>query len=324
MDAERAHRLVCFFIRLMGRVPGCLRLLSGSFDSHRPVSILGMAFRNPIGLAAGFDKDAKLLPYLPDLGFGFAEIGTVTLKPQVGNKRPRLFRIPEERSIFNRMGFNSEGAGRVADRLRKAREKLPDNFRVGVNIGKNKDTPNVQAADEYAVCCSFFEDLADYIVINISSPNTSGLRDLQSSTQIQEIVGRVRLVTKGWKKVPPLFVKLAPELNAGGLAALAAELESLGVDGLVLTNTLGGEFRGQTGGYSGLKVKELSREALRIARSNTSRPIISVGGIDGEAEALQRWLLGASLLQIYSAWIFEGPSILKELVQSHGREPYFQ
>jgi len=314
MDAEAAHRLVCFLVTVFSKFPGFLKWISSSHDTERPVDLLGMRFRNPVGLAAGFDKDARLVKYLPELGFGFVEVGTVTLKPQVGNKRPRLFRFPEEKSLFNRMGFNSEGAGNVSERIRKARREIPENFRVGVNIGKNKDTPNLHAADEYAVCVSFFEGLADYLVINISSPNTSGLRDLQTPKQIQEIVSRVRQVTRTWKTKPPIFVKLAPELNTAGLKELASEMDQLEIDGLVLTNTLGGEFNGQSGGWSGEKVKVLSREALQIARANTKKPIISVGGIDGQEEAELRFQLGASLLQIYSAWIFKGPALLKEIL----------
>jgi len=314
LDAERAHLLACFFLVTLGKIPGALKIVSASNTTEKPVDFLGMCFRNSIGLAAGFDKDAKLVKYLPDLGFGFVEVGTVTLHPQAGNKRPRLFRFPKEKSLFNRMGFNSEGAGLVSERLKKARQKLPENFRVGVNIGKNKDTPNSEAADEYAVCCSFFESLADYIVINISSPNTLGLRDLQSSEQIKEIVERVRQVTRAWKTKPPILVKLAPELNDQGLSELASELPSLGVDGLVLTNTLAGEFRGQSGGWSGERLKQLSREALRIARARTNIPIISVGGIDGREEVELRLQMGAGLLQIYSSWVYAGPKLLSRML----------
>jgi dihydroorotate dehydrogenase len=306
LDAEKTHHRVCAGLKILHRVPGLLRKISDC-PPPAPVEVAGMRFRNPIGLAAGFDKNADLVGLLPDLGFGFVEIGTVTLQPQVGNAKPRLFRIPETQSLFNRMGFNSAGAGVVSETLRRARRGLPQDFRVGVNLGKNKDTPAEAAANEYAVCASFFENLADYLVVNVSSPNTPGLRNLQTIESISEIVSRIRQVIKRWSPAPSVFVKLAPELDEGVLMAITCEASSLGIDGFVLSNTLQGEHGSQSGGWSGECLRLKSREFLERARKTYKGPIISVGGIMDAAEAKCRRELGAQLIQTYTGWVYSGP-----------------
>jgi dihydroorotate dehydrogenase len=327
MDPERAHRLTVRMIGIGDRA-GALGVISGASKKTIPVGdqpqVFGMRFCSRVGLAAGFDKDAELVTALPKLGFGFAEIGTVTPRPQPGNERPRLFRDSARSSLFNRMGFNGAGAQVVSRRLSTVKGHLPADFRIGVNIGKNKDTPLEDAASDYAQAVSAFSDLADYVVINVSSPNTPGLRSLQTTEALKPIVSAVNGVICNWSKRPPLLLKLAPELEGAILTDLIQEIESWKyepIDGWVLTNTLGGTIeirdRDQTkslvGGWSGGAVTEHSRRSLITARSASQLPIISVGGILTEEEALERLRLGAELVQIYSGWIYRGPDFPAKL-----------
>lgn len=314
MDPERAHRLTVRLIET-GEKTHTLKLMSGAQGRYYPESslpqVFGMTFRSRVGLAAGFDKDAELVTALPSLGFGFAEIGTVTPRPQPGNERPRLFRDPARASVFNRMGFNGAGADVVSRRLSQVKGDLPPHFRVGVNLGKNKDTSLEDAASDYARAAAPFRDLADYLVVNVSSPNTPGLRSLQTIESLRPIIGAVQSVISQWTRKPPLLLKLAPELTGEGLAQLIQDIESSKsepIDGWILTNTLGGQHLGQVGGWSGGLLTEHSRKSLVSARAVSKLPIISVGGILTEDEALERRRLGADLIQVYSGWIYGGPS----------------
>lgn len=314
LDAERAHRLTVFLIRLgnlLGGVP--LRIAAGAVAlPERKPEVFGLEFRSRLGLAAGFDKDAEILTALPRLGFGFAEIGTVTPRPQEGNPRPRLFRDPARQAIFNRMGFNGQGAVVVSKRLARARAHLPETFRVGVNIGKNKDTSAENAASDYVAAIREFKGLADYVVINVSSPNTPGLRALQTVEALKPIAGGVLEEVASWAgKMPPVLLKLAPELfsdaGADEVQRILSEGEAWGIRGWVLTNTLGGKHRELPGGWSGALVRDASRSALAMARKMTTLPIISVGGIMSPEDAVERLSSGAQLVQIYSGWIYGGP-----------------
>lgn len=314
LDAELAHVLSSLFIkgaRKLGPLP--LRVLSGTpaESPHQPAPVFEKTFLNRVGLAAGFDKNAELLHALSDLGFGFAEIGTVTPKPQPGNERPRLFRDPKTRRVFNRMGFNNLGAALIAQKVERARPHLPPHFRVGVNLGKNKSTPNEEAAQDYARAARPFEGLADYLVINVSSPNTPGLRDLQSPEALQRILGAVLEVSSKWKEPPPILIKLAPEIDAAALEALLPALEARGASGFMLTNTLSGEYqdgdRPLSGGWSGTNLTSLALERLKTALSLTHKPIVSVGGIMTPEDAARRIHAGASLVQLYTGWIYGGP-----------------
>lgn len=332
-DAEGIHRFSVAMLRLairLGNWP--LRLLSGAaslqpksrvqVSENRPSSELRanprvweMEFASRLGLAAGFDKDAEILAGLPELGFGFAEIGTVTPRPQAGNDRPRLFRDPERQAIFNRMGFNGLGAASVAERVAAIRPGLPRGFRVGINIGKNKTTSNEDAAKDYLAAALAFEDLADYLVINVSSPNTPGLRALQTVEALKPIIEGVNQAILRWKSRPPLLLKLAPEVRGEDLQSVLDAGERWGIDGWVLTNTLAGSIdinrHGVTnslpGGWSGGPLVESSRQSLVEAREYTQLPIISVGGILTPEEAALRLKLGANLVQIYTGWVFGGP-----------------
>jgi dihydroorotate dehydrogenase len=328
IDAETAHRITLSLIRLsirLGNVP--LRIAAGGGGAKARSArqefgrqVFGMTFSSPVGLAAGFDKDAEILTALPDLGFGFAEIGTVTPRPQPGNERPRLFRDPSRSSLFNRMGFNGLGAALVSRQLAEKRSHLPEDFRVGVNIGKNKDTPLERAAEDYRKAIAPFRGLADYVVINVSSPNTPGLRSLQTVQALRPIVSEVREELSGWQKMPPLLLKLAPEVRGEELRELVEALEKQGISGWVLTNTLGGEIETAsgklTGGWSGGALTEGSRLSLQAVRAASRLPIISVGGILTVEEAALRLQLGADLVQIYSGWIYKGPSFPREIQAS--------
>lgn len=319
LDPETAHRMTARLIRLgirMGNAP--LRIASGA--SRRKVlpgeapQVFGMSFASRVGLAAGFDKDAEMVEGLPALGFGFCEIGTVTPRPQPGNERPRLFREPAREALFNRMGFNGLGATVVAERLAQSKPRLPESFRVGVNLGKNKDTSLENAADDYILAAKAFRGLADYLVINVSSPNTPGLRSLQTVEALRPIVEGVGREIARWTKRPPLLLKLAPELSGMDLEAVIRGAESWGIDGWVLTNTLGGAWskglkQELPGGWSGAPVRDASRASLKQARALTKLPIVSVGGIFDAEEAMARRELGADLVQLYSGWIYRGPGL---------------
>jgi dihydroorotate dehydrogenase len=321
LDAETAHHLSVRAIRTLGGP--ALRLAAGEAPAS-PAQVFGMEFRSRVGLAAGFDKDAELIHALPDLGFGFAEIGTVVPRPQPGNDRPRLFRDPERQSLFNRMGFNSRGARVASENLSRARAGLPSNFRVGVNLGKNKDTPLEDAASDYAQAAEPFQGLADYLVINVSSPNTPGLRSLQTIEALTPIVEAVHNTVSRWSKAPPLLLKIAPEISGEELVRLLEQGGRWGLSGWVLCNTLGGtiEVGGEvggnslSGGWSGGAVTLHSRNSLLEARRVTQLPIVSVGGILTPDEAVERRRAGAELIQIYTGWIYNGPRFPGQLAKA--------
>ncbi len=323
LDAERAHHLTLRAIRTAWALgPVGKRVLieiSGTkTDLFRPnATVWQLPFQSRVGLAAGFDKNAEILAALPSLGFGFAEIGTVTPLSQPGNPRPRLFRDPTKEIVFNRMGFNGLGAEAVAAHLREAKAHLPPLFRVGVNIGKNKDTPLDQAEQDYVKATRPFEALADYLVINVSSPNTPGLRRLQTIEALEPLIKGVRSVISGWKSTPPLLLKLSPEIFADGnsendeLGDFLMAVERFGIDGWVLTNTVFGTWKGPStvleGGLSGSLLTVQAALSLKKVRLHSRLPVISVGGILRPEDARERILAGADLVQIYSGWIFRGP-----------------
>lgn len=314
VDAEEVHNLSVKALQSLGALsPTLLERLSGTRSEHpSAIPIFGKLLRGPVGLAAGFDKNAQLVPYLPYLGFSFAEIGSVTLRAQEGNPKPRLFRGPE--TLFNRMGFNNDGASAVAKRL--ANYKLPDNFILGINLGINKDTQHSQAPDEYCESYQILHDFGDYFVINVSSPNTPGLRDLQQLKEIEKIFSKL----KAYRSDKKIYLKLASEVELQTREEFYKSAPQLGIDGFVLTNTLKGEREGQVGGWSGKCLKELSREALKHAKLHTQLPIISVGGIMDVEEAMLRMKLGAQLIQIYTGWIFRGPRFPAQINERYRRE----
>lgn len=304
-DAETIHHYVTSLAKLVWRFRlgrAATRAVYMRKLRPMPVSLAGMDIPFPLGLAAGFDKNAALLPGIENLGFGFVEIGTVTPRPQLGNPRPRLSRIAEKRALLNRMGFNNEGAEIINAHLKRVRDKL--RVPVGVNLGKNRDTPNSEAIRDYELLLKTFNLTASYFAINLSSPNTPGLRELQSGAFAEELGHRVRQLRIG----QPVFIKLAPEVAHDDLKAIGALCgPGRPFSGLILTNTIGTDL----GGLSGFPLKSAAMSLLKIARTLVSAdtPIISVGGIETADDVLERLKLGANAVQLYSALVYGGPAL---------------
>ena len=320
LDPEEAHDAVLAMLETASELslgPGLIRLAAGKSVPPSPRTVAGITFPNPVGLAAGMDKNALALPAWEALGFGFAEIGTVTALPQPGNPKPRLFRYPHQQALINRFGFNNEGCEAVAARLEglQASGRWPS-IPVGINIGKSKVTPAEKAHEDYLVSYKRFYALGDYVVINVSSPNTPGLRDLQST----EALGKIIRTLRDWEGESrrPLFVKVAPDLAEEDLLAIVRLAESEQLSGLIATNTTLDHSsipaaEDQTGGLSGEPVRARSLNALQIIRRQTKLPVIACGGISDAASARERFDAGADLLQIYTSFIYQGPGILRKL-----------
>ena len=317
LDAERAHEEVAGLMALLAPLPGAaaaLSALTGRGAERLEKVVFGVSFPNPLGLAAGFDKDGKLTTILPALGFGFLEIGSVTLEPQTGNPRPRLFRVPESRALINRMGFNSEGAVTVARRL--ASLPHPD-VPVGINLGLNKGTDPAKAPGNYARTFGILAEHGDYFVINVSSPNTPGLRDLQKVNELTSILEAVQEVNVSRK---PILLKLAPDLAGEDFAAAIRTADKL-AQGLVVSNTtisrdgVDAKWSNEAGGLSGAPLKKRATELVRLARAMTKLPIIGVGGIETSADAKERLDAGADLVQIYTGLIYGGPGAPKAILR---------
>ncbi|MGE5548781.1 MAG: quinone-dependent dihydroorotate dehydrogenase [Solirubrobacterales bacterium] len=326
-DPETAHGLTIRALKA-GLVPRQPRVEHPSLE----VALWGLRFPNPVGLAAGFDKNAEVPDAMLRQGFGFVEIGSVTPRPQPGNPKPRMFRLAEDRAVINRMGFNNEGLDRVARRLdSRARIGI-----VGANLGKNKDTED--AASDYEKGAARMAPLADYLVINVSSPNTPGLRSLQGRDQLEGLVGRTRAaldaaVPSG--KRPPLLLKIAPDLNDDDLADIAAVALAGGLDGLIVSNTtiarpatLASEHAKETGGLSGAPLFDPSTAVLgRMYGLTEGRlPLVGAGGIGSGAQAYAKIRAGASLVQLYSALVYEGPALVtrikRELIDCLARDGF--
>jgi len=297
---------------------------------YHPFTVMGLKFRNRVGLAAGLDKDARCVPGLFAMGFGFVEVGTVTPRPQPGNPRPRLFRLPEQRALINRMGFNNAGAARMAERLVRARRALdaPGTV-VGVNIGKNKDTPPERAADDYLACLDALHPHADYVTLNVSSPNTPGLRDLQEARALggllASVVAKRDEIARGTGRRVPLAAKLAPDLDDEALRGIARVVIDSGIDAVIATNTTisrplppSAVGAGEAGGLSGAPLAALSRRCVAtLADALRGRlPIIAVGGIGDVASACAAVEAGASLVQIYTAFIYQGPTVVRDIARA--------
>ena len=325
LDAERAHNLTLAAIR-QPLVARTLQLIAPAHtrDSLRQ-AVFGVTFDNPVGLAAGLDKHGTATAAWAALGFGFVEIGTVTPRPQPGNPQPRLFRLPADRAIINRFGFNSVGAEDVARNLAAARRLT--RVHVGVNIGKNKDTPNEHAADDYRRALEFLHPFATYVVVNVSSPNTAGLRDLQDSrtlrTLVEQVVARARDVAPG--RTIPVLVKVSPDTApADLLQSVSAALEG-GAAGVIATNTTvartglytAAPLSGQAGGLSGGPLREAANDTCRLLSKQFGlrTPIIGVGGMFTADDVYQRIRAGATLVQLYTGLIYEGPGAVSQIVR---------
>jgi len=329
MDAEAAHERACAILKFLDVFPGAYGALESVYsfqDESLYTEVAGLKFPNPIGLAAGFDKDARLASVLPAFGFGSIEVGTVTLLPQPGNPKPRLFRFPESNAIINRMGFNSAGADEAARLLRSlSRRPIP----VGINIGLNKDAPKDDAPEHYAKTFVKLYPYGDYFTVNVSSPNTEGLRRLQEKLRLERILRRLAEFN-GDKK--PIFVKLSPDLNSEELENLLPMLEE-NAGGVICTNTtlsrpdVGDEAARIRGGLSGAPLETLSTEMIRrVYRLTNGRlPIIGAGGVFSAQDAYRKIRAGASLIQIYTGFVYRGPVLpseinlgLKRLLREHG------
>jgi len=320
-DPERAHHLAIRTLRMAPQIPGALaglRLFAP--DSDRQV-FFGLRFRNRIGLAAGLDKNGVAIPAWEAMGFGFVEIGTVTAQPQPGNPQPRIFRYPKFEALINRLGFNNEGADLVAERLRRLRDSsLRPSIPVGVNIGKTKITPLPDAGSDYVYSFRRLAPVADYVALNVSSPNTPGLRSLQEHDALVDLLRLIMEENSRLDSAKPILLKIAPDLAEEALQQIVNACELAGVSGLIATNTtldhsILSADEDQEGGLSGEPLRPRSTAVVRLLRKSTNLPIIGVGGISDRASAEQKIKAGANLLQVYTGLIYRGLGLLRELTE---------
>lgn len=326
-DPEKIHHFTFSALRSFCKLPGgkwLLTLLYGADSYNLRTTICGITFKNPVGLAAGFDKDAKLIDELSCLGFGFIEIGTLTPLAQPGNDKPRLFRLPADEAIINRMGFNNGGVHATVERLKKRNAGIV----VGGNIGKNKTTPNAKAWDDYKIAYETLEPHVDYFVVNVSSPNTPGLRELQEKKPLQELMANIKRLSFSYPKPKPVFLKIAPDLTETQLDDIVEILQSTKTDGVIATNTTisreGLKTHGErikeigNGGLSGKPLTIRSAEVVAYLRNKLGPdfPIIGVGGIMNPGDAKQMLKSGANLVQIYTGFIYRGPGFVKEICEN--------
>ena len=319
LDAETAHNLVLGSLRRASSVDPVLTLLRRFRPTENPRTVFGVTFPNPVGLAAGFDKNGLALPAWAALGFGFIEIGTVTARAQPGNPRPRMFRFSRPQALINRLGFNNDGADMVANRLRQLREsgRWPG-VPVGINIGKSKDTPLDQAPADYLHSFRRLRNFADYIVLNVSSPNTPGLRSLQASESLSVLLHAVQEENRSAK---PIVVKISPDLSPGELDDVVAACEAHHVAAIIATNTtldhsVIAPERDQAGGLSGAPLRQKSTALIRAIVAKSSIPVIGCGGISDGPSAREKIEAGASLLQVYTGYVYRGPGLLREIAQA--------
>ena len=322
-DPEKVHYFTFSLIRFLSKIPGfssIFKLLYSVDDKRLETEVFGLKFKNPVGLAAGFDKDAVLYKELSNFGFGFIEIGTLTPKPQDGNPKKRLFRLKEDGAIVNRMGFNNKGVQSAIERLKQNNGVL-----IGGNIGKNKLTPNENAVDDYIICFDALYDYVDYFVVNVSSPNTPNLRELQEKEPLTKLLQTLQSKNEQRKnsnnKVKPILLKIAPDLTNEQLLDIIDIVNTTKIAGVIATNTtiarggLQSENKVETGGLSGKPLTNRSTEVIRFLseKSNKSFPIIGVGGIHSAQDAIDKLEAGASLIQLYTGFIYEGPALIKAI-----------
>jgi dihydroorotate dehydrogenase len=327
LPAETSHHLTFTLLGLFYRLPGAGPVMRALFTRHLPalpVTVMGLRFPNPVGLAAGLDKNAEYLGPLADFGFGHLELGTVTPRPQPGNLKPRMFRLPRHAALINRMGFNNVGVEKFAANLAKQGKPCP----IGVNIGKNRDTPVERAVEDYLAALRAVYVHADYVAVNVSSPNTPGLRDLQTPGNLEELLRALKteqaaLAAKHGRYVP-IALKIAPDLDDARIADIARRVIEHGFDAVVATNTTitrpGVErdpLAHQAGGLSGRPLKRLSTDVIRKLHAHLQGkvPIIGVGGVENADDAWEKLEAGADLVQIYTGLIYEGPGIVPDIVR---------
>ncbi|MEX2350669.1 MAG: quinone-dependent dihydroorotate dehydrogenase [Flavobacteriaceae bacterium] len=325
-DPESVHHFTFKMIRFLSVLgfSGIFRSMYEVKDKKLERTVFGLTFKNPVGLAAGFDKDAKLYQELSNFGFGFIEIGTLTPKPQEGNPKKRLFRLKEDNAIINRMGFNNGGVVAAVQRLKENKNVL-----IGGNIGKNKVTPNENAVDNYLICFHALYEYVDYFVVNVSSPNTPNLRELQDKEPLTKLLQRLQDENKVKPRQKPILLKIAPDLTESQLLDIIAIVNDTKIAGVIATNTtisregLQSENKKEMGGLSGKPLTSRSTEVIRFLhnKSNGAFPIIGVGGVHSAEDALEKLDAGATLVQLYTGFIYEGPQLIKEinkaLLKSH-------
>jgi len=319
-DPEIIHTFICLALKL----PLLTKILKLTFSFHTPGlerDICGIKFKNPVGLAAGFDKNAELIKPMTDLGFGFVEIGTVTPQCQPGNNKPRIFRLPKDQALINRMGFNNLGVDNVRKNLLRYKGKCI----IGGNIGKNKITSNENAVNDYMFAFNQLYDVVDYFVVNVSSPNTPGLRELQEAGALTEILDHLQEQNKLKEIQKPIFLKISPDLNKAQLDNIIEVVLKTNISGVIATNTTiergnlltskEKKKKAGSGGLSGRPLKDTSTEIIRYIaqKSNNAFPIIGVGGIHSPEDAMEKLNAGASLVQIYTGFIYEGPGLIKRI-----------
>jgi len=322
-DAETIHELTIKGLKNTGSTP--LNAFYKQRVAEKPVTVMGINFPNPLGLAAGLDKNGECIDAFAAMGFGFVEIGTITPRPQPGNDKPRIFRLPQANAVINRMGFNNKGVDYLVDQVRKAKFTGV----LGINIGKNKDTPDENAKDDYLHCMRKVYNFATYITVNISSPNTPGLRSLQYGEALNELLAALKTeqaqLNKQHGKYVPIAVKIAPDLNEEEVQSIAQSLIDNNIDGVIATNTTlsregveGLEHGSEQGGLSGQPVKEKSTTVIKLlAKALAGKlPIIGVGGIASSDDAKEKLSAGASLVQVYTGFIYQGPPLVKAIVNN--------
>ena len=322
-DPEKIHHFSFSMIKGMMKIPFVPKITGSIFkleDAKLEKELFGLKFKNSVGLAAGFDKNAQLFDEFSFFGFGFVEIGTVTPKPQPGNPKKRIFRLKDDEALINRMGFNNDGVDAVVERLKNRKTDIL----IGGNIGKNKVTPNENAIDDYLICFEKLFDVVDYFVVNVSSPNTPNLRALQDKEPLTDLLQTLQDENNKKKLPKPILLKIAPDLTDSQLLDIIDIVNTTQIAGVIATNTtidregLQSEHKKETGGLSGKPVKERSTEVIRFLaqKSNKSFPIIGVGGIHSADDANEKLKAGADLVQLYTGFIYEGPGLVKRINKS--------
>lgn len=324
LSAEPAHHFTLNTLKVLCKIPLAktfLSWLNNTDDRSKSKKVFGLTFKNVVGLAAGFDKNAKYIDELASLGFGFIEIGTVTPLPQAGNPLPRLFRLAKDEAIINRMGFNNDGVDVVVERLKKRKSSII----IGGNIGKNKITPNEKAVDDYVICFNKLFDVVDYFVVNVSSPNTPNLRELQEKDQLFKLLNTLQELNAKKENPKPILLKIAPDLNKDQLLDVLGVVEEADIAGIISSNTTIDRSALSTdrstveeigaGGLSGKPVLKKSNEVLSFLNKHNKAnlPIIAVGGIHSANDALDKLNKGASLVQVYTGFVYEGPGLIKSI-----------
>ncbi|WP_346086358.1 quinone-dependent dihydroorotate dehydrogenase [Sphingobacterium ginsenosidimutans] len=324
MNPEMAHHKVTSGLNVFSKIWGAKQLLNAIFTVEDPRlerEVFGLKFKNPVGLAAGFDKNAEYISDMTNLGFGFIEIGTVTPKPQPGNDKPRMFRLVPDEALINRMGFNNQGADVAATRLKNLKDRK--GLLIGGNIGKNKVTPNEEAVNDYIYCFNALFDYVDYFVVNVSSPNTPGLRDLQEKEPLKNILNTLQDLNKAKPAPKPILLKIAPDLTDSQLDDIVEIVMETQIAGVIATNTTISreglksqpDLIQEAGGVSGRPLTKRSTEVIRYLseKSNKAFPIIGVGGIHSAKDAIEKLDAGASLIQVYTGFIYEGPGLIANI-----------